>query len=82
MDHREAERIGYRNGIQDFRSVRINCIGLVDLHHLFYKGVADPLWFQGVRHPWCRLPYVPPPLEAPPLVPPPLEPALGGLLPP
>jgi hypothetical protein len=61
--------------------VRINCIGLVGLRHLLYKGVADPLGFQGVRHPWCRLPWVPPLLEAPPLVPPPLEPALGGLLP-
>jgi hypothetical protein len=29
--------------------VRINCIGLVGLHHLFYKGVAGPLGFQGVR---------------------------------
>jgi hypothetical protein len=81
--------------------VRICCIGLVGLHHLFYKGAAGPLGLpaaslyaaspvaatpsgaspgvgplglqgrqpirvQGVRHPWCRLPW----------------PALGSLLPP
>jgi hypothetical protein len=37
--------------------VRINCIGLVGLHHLFYKRAAGPLGFQGVRHPWCHLPW-------------------------
>jgi hypothetical protein len=27
--------------------VRINCIGLLGLHHLFYKGAAGPLGLQG-----------------------------------
>jgi hypothetical protein len=27
--------------------VRINCIGLLFLHHLFYKGAAAPLGLQG-----------------------------------
>jgi hypothetical protein len=41
--------------------VRINCIGLVDLHHLFYKGAAGPLGLQGcatpgAASPVCRLP--------------------------
>jgi hypothetical protein len=85
------------------KTVRICCIGLVGLHHLFYKGVAGPLGLQaatpsgtspgvgplglqgrqpirvqGVRHPWCRLPQVPPPLEVPPLVPPPLADPRGS----
>jgi hypothetical protein len=52
--------------------VRINCIGLLGLHHLFYKGVVGPLGLQGGatpgatspgrRLPWshlplCRLPW-------------------------
>jgi hypothetical protein len=41
--------------------VRINCIGLVGLHHLFYKGVVGPLGLQGcatpgATSPVCRLP--------------------------
>jgi hypothetical protein len=30
--------------------VRINCIGLLGLHHLFYKGAAGPLGLQGAAH--------------------------------
>jgi hypothetical protein len=30
-----------------FICVRINCIGLLGLHHLFYKGAAGPLGLQG-----------------------------------
>jgi hypothetical protein len=30
-----------------FFHIRINCIGLLGLHHLFYKGVAVPLGLQG-----------------------------------
>jgi hypothetical protein len=52
--------------------VRINCIGLLGLHHLFYKGVVGPLGLQGgatpgatspgrrlpwSHHPLCRLPW-------------------------
>jgi hypothetical protein len=33
--------------------VRICCIGLVDMHHLFYKGAAGPL---GLPPPQGRLP--------------------------
>jgi hypothetical protein len=29
--------------------VRICCIGLVGLHHLFYKGVAGPLGLQAAH---------------------------------
>jgi hypothetical protein len=35
--------------------VRIYCIELVGLHHLFYKGVTDPLGLQA-SSPVCRLP--------------------------
>jgi hypothetical protein len=43
------------------KSVRINCIGLVGLHHQFYKGAAGPLRLQGcatpgAASPVCRLP--------------------------
>jgi hypothetical protein len=37
-------------------SARICCVGLVGLHHLFYKGVAGPLGLQA-SSPVCRLPY-------------------------
>jgi hypothetical protein len=41
--------------------VRINCMGLLGLHHLFYKGAAGPLGLQGcttpgAASPVCRLP--------------------------
>jgi hypothetical protein len=39
-------------------SVRINCIGLLGLHHLFYKGDAGPLGL------WGAPPLVPLPLDA------------------
>jgi hypothetical protein len=39
-------------------TVRINCIELVGLRHLFYKGAAGPLGLQGAP------PLVPPPLYA------------------
>jgi hypothetical protein len=88
-------RIPRNEGAVKKKIVRICCIGLVDLHHLFYKGAAGPLGLQasspvattpsgaspgvdplglqgrqpirvrGVRHPWCRIPWL----------------ALGGLLP-
>jgi hypothetical protein len=42
-------------------SIRINCIELLGLHHLFYKGAAGPLGLQlcaspGATSPGCRLP--------------------------
>jgi hypothetical protein len=36
--------------------VRINCIGLVGLHHLFYKGAAGPLGLQGCATPGATSP--------------------------
>jgi hypothetical protein len=53
----------------EFPRVRINCIGLVGLHHIFYKGAAGPLGLQG-----CATPGAASPVAAP-LVAPPLEPA-------
>jgi hypothetical protein len=46
---------------ESVQGVRIYCIGLVSLHHLFYKGAAGPLGLQGWRTPGaaspvCRLP--------------------------
>jgi hypothetical protein len=37
-------------------SVRINCIELLGLHHLFYKGAAGPLGFQGCATPGAASP--------------------------
>jgi hypothetical protein len=74
--------------------VRINYIGLLGLHHLFYKGAAGPLGLRGAATPGAtspgrRLPWSRPtrvigvrPIRvyscAPPHVPPPLEPSLGA----
>jgi hypothetical protein len=37
-------------------TVRINCIGLLGLHHLFYKGSADPLGLQLCASPGAASP--------------------------
>jgi hypothetical protein len=45
---------------EDDTSVRLCCIGLIGLHHLFYKGAAGPL---GLPPPWpLALGGVPPPI--------------------
>jgi hypothetical protein len=52
---------------ESVQGVRIYCIGLVSLHHLFYKGAAGPLGLQGWRTPGNASPVAatpgPPPLE-------------------
>jgi hypothetical protein len=44
--------------------VRINCIGLVGLHHLFYKGAAGPLGLQGCATPGAASPVAATPSSA------------------